>query len=47
MNDLLAWLIIIVFGVTIGAAIAYLMAGPPAVSPGTRVWRPRLPRRRR
>ncbi|MGW1963627.1 hypothetical protein ACWCPD_25765 [Streptomyces sp. NPDC001935] len=47
MNDLLAWLIIIVFGVPLGGGLAYLMAGPPAVGPGTRVWRPRIPRRRR
>jgi hypothetical protein len=46
VNDLLYGLFILVPGVLLGAAIAYLLSGPPVVGPGTRVWRPRIPRRR-
>ncbi|MER5875477.1 hypothetical protein ABT119_06050 [Streptomyces sp. NPDC001910] len=46
MHDLLYGLFILVPGVLLGAAIAYLLSGPPTVGPGTRVWRLRLPRGR-
>ncbi|MGW4042970.1 hypothetical protein [Streptomyces sp. NPDC004721] len=43
MSDLLYGLAILVPGVGFGAALAYLTATKPAVSPGTRLWRlPRL-----
>lgn len=45
MSDFLLGLVILVPGVTLGAALAYLTAGPPSVGPGTRVWRPRFRRR--
>ncbi len=51
MNELwhnfLLGLAILAPGIAIGAAIAYLTSGPPAVSPGTRIWRPRPRLRRR
>lgn len=45
-NNFLYGLVILVPGVLLGAALWYLTAGKPVVGPGTRVWRPRLPRRR-
>lgn len=44
-HNFLYGLIILIPGVGIGAAIAYLTAGKPAVGPGTRVVRLRFRRR--
>ncbi len=46
-HNFLFGLAILVPGVALGAAIAYLTTGPSPVGPGTRVWRPRLRPRRR
>ena len=47
MSDFLLGLTILVPGGLLGAGLAYLSAGLPAVGPGTRVWRPRIRPRRR
>ncbi|MDX3759326.1 hypothetical protein [Streptomyces sp. AK02-04a] len=46
MSDFLFGLVILVPGVGLGAAIAYLTAGKPVVGPGTRIRRPRITLRR-